>query len=279
MHAMFHAYLRTSLIKTMAVAALTVGVTLSVGHPAHARQTATSSLDRQAIEARVTEINPGVKIQTINQTPVAGLWEVIAGSDVMYLSGDGRYLLHGDLYDMEDRVNLTEVATAVKRAEILNAVPDDEKIIFRPLGQVKHVIRVFTDISCGYCQKLHDQIQDYLGAGIQVEYLAFPRGGEQSPAFAEMKAIWCADNKVAAFGAAMLGNKAASPPCADPVAKQYAMGDKLGIRGTPTMYTVDGVQMGGYLPADTLLKMLDAKAKAKARATAASETASKAKAP
>ena len=43
----------------------------------------------------------------------------------------------------------------------------------------KHSITVFTDISCGYCRKLHRELNDLLDAGITVKYLAFPRGGLQ----------------------------------------------------------------------------------------------------
>lgn len=228
--------------------------------------------NQAAIEARVKGINPDAVIASIKPTPVNGLNEVLAGGQVLYLSDDGRYLFHGSLLDMQERINITEIAASKVRAELINSVPDAEKIIFKPAGKPKHVVRVFTDISCGYCKKLHEGIQDYLKAGIQVEYLAFPRGGEQSPAFGEMKAIWCANNPKVAYEAAIMGEEPNSVPCADPVLKHYALGDKVGIQGTPAIFSMDGVQLGGYLPAPEMLNKLDAKARvAKAREDAAGE--------
>lgn len=220
--------------------------------------------DKAAIEARIKEINPKAVITSIQPTPVAGLYEVMAEGQPVYLSEDGRYLFHGSLLDMAERVNLTDLAGASIRKELLDQVPDSEKIVFTPRGETKHTIRVFTDISCGYCKKLHQEIQAYLDNGIRVEYLAFPRGGEQSPAFAEMEAIWCAKNTKIAYESAIIGDVPSLIPCASPVASHYALGDRLGVQGTPAIYTTDGVQVGGYVPAAELLAQLDAKAKAQA---------------
>lgn len=216
--------------------------------------------DRAAIQERVKSINATAEVVSIKPTPVEGLNEVMAGGQVLYLSDDARYLFHGNLLDMEHRVNMTDIAQSSERAKILNEVPDSEKIIFRPPGEVKHVVRVFTDISCGYCTKLHEGIKGYLDAGIQVEYLAFPRGGEQSPAFAQMQSIWCSAKPTVAYEAAMMGDVPSGVPCDDPVGKHYALGDRIGVKGTPAIYTVDGVQVGGYLPAPEMLRQLEAKA-------------------
>lgn len=220
--------------------------------------------DTAAIEARIKDINRDAKITSITPTPVKGVNEVLADGQVVYLSDDGRYLFHGSLLDMQERVNLTDLAGAAQRAELLAKVPDSEKIIFAPRGEVKHTIRVFTDTTCGYCKKLHQEIQSYLDAGIQVEYLAFPRGGDRSPAFAQMQAIWCAKNPKVAYEGAVMGDLPPEIPCANPVSAHYELGDRIGVQGTPAIYTVDGVQVGGYVSAPELLAQLNAKAKAAA---------------
>lgn len=219
--------------------------------------------DQAAIEMRIKDINPTAKITSITVTPVPGINEVLADGQVVYLSDDGRYLFHGSLLDMDERVNLTDLAGAAQRAELLDMVPDSEKIVFEPRGETRHTVRIFTDTSCGYCKKLHQEIQSYLDSGIRVEYLAFPRGGEQSPAFAEMEAIWCAKNPKVAYESAVIGESLPSIPCANPVKSHYELGDRLGVQGTPAIYTTDGVQVGGYVPAPELLAQLDSKARAK----------------
>lgn len=219
--------------------------------------------NQAAIEKRIKDINPTAKIMSITVTPVPGINEVLVDGQVVYLSDDGRYLFHGSLLDMDERLNLTDLAGAAQRAELLDMIPDSEKIVFEPRGETKHTIRVFTDVSCGYCKKLHQEIQSYLDAGIRVEYLAFPRGGEQAPAFAEMEAIWCAKSPKVAYEGAVVGEMPPSIPCANPVKSHYALGDRLGVQGTPAIYTTSGVQVGGYVPAPELLAQLNAKARAK----------------
>jgi thiol:disulfide interchange protein DsbC len=218
--------------------------------------------DETAIRARIAEINPEAAITSIKPTPIPGLNEVIAGGSVLYFSDNAKYLLHGSLIDIEGRVNLSDVAQASIRRDVLKEIPQNEKIVFKPEGESKHTVTVFTDVSCGYCKKLHTEIDTYLKAGITVEYVAFPRGGEQNPAFKEMQAIWCAKDPRQAYTAAIAGTPPtpqAGKKCDDPVGTHYAFGDRMGLQGTPAIYSQSGEQLGGYLPADQLLARLDAK--------------------
>jgi len=212
--------------------------------------------DREAIEARIHKINPKAKISSITETPVEGMNEILADGTVTYISDDGRYLFHGNLIDLDLRMNLTEQAGAGIRKDLLNQVPASEKIVFSPKDP-KYTVRVFTDVSCGYCKKLHNEIQSYLDAGIRVEYLAFPRGGTRSPAFAEMEAIWCSKKPNMAFDLAIAGQEPEHQSCTNPIAKHYDLGDRIGVQGTPAIYSLDGKQLGGYVTAAALLAQLD----------------------
>lgn len=225
---------------------------------AGAAETAVDGPKMQNIKATVAQINPDAKISWIKPSPLAGLSEVGVDGVVLYISDDGRYLLHGTLLDVLNRKNLTEIAGAETRKQLLAQIKPADKIIYRPKGQVKHTIVVFTDISCGYCHKLHEQIQGFLDRGIQVEYVPFPRGGTQSPALSQMERIWCSKDRNAAYDAAVAGNPTAGAPgaCANPVSELYELGDKLGIQGTPAVFTYDGLQHGGFVMPEALLEDL-----------------------
>lgn len=210
------------------------------------------------LQSTVSQINPNAKITWVNESPIPGLSEVGVDGVVLYISDDGRYLIHGTLLDVVNRKNLTELAGAKTRAPLLAEIKDSDKIVFQPMGQVKHRIVVFTDISCGYCQKLHENINGYLQRGIQVEYVAFPRGGAQSPVLAQMDNIWCSKDRKSAYDGAMHGKiPNQTSGCMSPVKATYEIGDKLGIQGTPAIYTYDGIQHGGFVDPEELAQELD----------------------
>jgi thiol:disulfide interchange protein DsbC len=224
--------------------------------------------DVDAIRATLAAINPDAALVSIKTTEIPGLFEVIANGTVLYMSADGDYLLHGTLIDVQNRVNLTDIAASAVRRDILRQVPDSEKIIFRPAGEVRHTITVFTDVSCGYCQQLHQQIGEYLAAGIQVEYLAYPRGGAQSPVFGLMTNVWCAEDRNAALSAAIAQQPVTAAACQAPVTAHLDLGERLGVQGTPAIYDEHGENLGGYVPPAALASRLDAKAAALAAASA-----------
>jgi thiol:disulfide interchange protein DsbC len=218
--------------------------------------------DRAAIDATVAAINGQAKVTSVRSTPFGNLNEVVATDErgapsVVYISDDGRYLVSGVLVDVQQRQNLTELATATLRRDLLASIPDEQKIIYKPKGTPKHRVVVFTDISCGYCQRLHEHVQEFVARGIQVEYVAFPRGGLQSPVYAQMTQIWCADDRKAAFDAALAGRAITAKGCEAPVTAHYELGDRLGVQGTPAIYTEDGVNVGGYVTPDQLLSTLE----------------------
>lgn len=227
------------------------------------------ALDRAAIEATVKGIKESANIRSITPTPIPGLNEVVADGSVVYISDDGKYVVSGVLLDVEGRANLTELALSGVRVDALASIPDAQKIVFKPEGEVKHRITVFTDISCGYCQRFHENLPQYLARGIQVEYLAFPRGGSQSPVFAQMSQVWCAENRAEAFSNAVAGRPVTAAACESPVLSHYDLGDRLGIEGTPTIYDAHGNQLGGYLePADLERRLAQSEERARAKAAA-----------
>lgn len=217
-----------------------------------------SALDNAAVVSTVTKINAKAKVQSVKQTPIPGLVEVIADGSVIYVSQDGKYIVSGTMLDVEGRKNLTEIAGASVRKDILAEIPQNTKIVYATPGKPKHVVTVFTDVSCHYCQELHKQMKAYQDVGIQIEYVAFPRGGTQSPVYGQMISVWCAKDKKQALDEAYLGKPVPSVACESPVAEQYALGDKIGIEGTPAIYSQGGMQVGGFLPPAQLLAALDA---------------------
>jgi thiol:disulfide interchange protein DsbC len=208
---------------------------------------------------------PGVGVEDVRPSQIKGVYEVTMGSDVAYASADGRYIIAGDLYEIDTRTNLTEAGRMAARTKVLSGLDEREMIVFKP-AVVKHTITVFTDVECGYCRKLHGEIDQLNKLGIQVRYLAYPRAGPNTADWRKMEAVWCSKDRKSAITQAKLGKDVTAPNCgATPVAKQFKLGEDLGVRGTPAIFTTGGDYIGGYLPPAALLEELDGLAAAHAK--------------
>jgi thiol:disulfide interchange protein DsbC len=135
-------------------------------------------------------------------------------------------------------------------------VSEDDMIIFEP-KKTRHTITVFTDIDCGYCRKLHSEMQEFLDAGIRVRYMFFPRAGVGSNSYKKAVAVWCADDRKAALTAAKNNKAIEMKTCDNPLAEHMELVDKLGARGTPFIVLENGQTQPGYVPARQMSRILD----------------------
>lgn len=207
---------------------------------------------RQAVSERFAEIEP----QHVSKSPIPGWYTVNKGAIVAYISADGRYLLQGDLIDLETQTNLTEESRNEARHEMMSAVPRENMIIFSP-EEVRFSVSIFTDIDCTYCRRLHGQINEYLAQGIEVKYLLYPRGGPASESWVKAEQVWCADNRNEALTLAKMDKKFETHSCdSSAVSRQYVMGQDVGLRGTPAIVLEDGTLVSGYLPPMQLVEAL-----------------------
>jgi thiol:disulfide interchange protein DsbC len=206
--------------------------------------------------AAIAKQFPGVRPEDVRSSPMKGIYEVKIGGDTAYVSADGRYLIAGDMYEVGSRTNLTEAKRSETRIQTLAKLDEREMIVFQP-ATVKHTITVFTDVDCGYCRKLHSEVAQLNEMGIKVRYLAYPRAGPGTADWRKMEAVWCAKDRKGAITEAKAGRDVKSEQCATPVAKQFQLGEDLGVRGTPAIFTAKGDYIGGYLPPGQMLQALE----------------------
>ena len=204
----------------------------------------------------ITDVFPDVEITRIKPAPIPGLYEVMLGTEMIYLSEDGRYILQGDLIDLGEKINLSEQERAAARKQVLESIPASETIDFVP-ENARHTVYVFTDITCGYCQRFHRDMAELNGKGVAVRYLAFPRAGINTDSFREMESVWCAADPNEAMTLAKGGRPVKPARCDNPVQRQYELGQTLDVRGTPAIYLENGQEMPGYVPPDDLLEALN----------------------
>jgi thiol:disulfide interchange protein DsbC len=202
------------------------------------------SADSKAVEAALKQELQSMKPDSITETPIKGLFEVVVGTQLFYVSEDGKFLINGSITDRNTKEDLSEKRLSSIRLKALENIGLDKMIVFKPKIQ-KHFIYVFTDIDCGYCRKLHSQIEDYLREGIEVRYLFFPRAGKDSDSYHKAVTVWCAKDRNAALTSAKKGENLPQKSCKNPIDEHMALAQDLGVRGTPMIVTDKGMNRPG----------------------------------
>ena len=217
---------------------------------------------------RVAGLFESIAPEDVKWSPIDGWYMIQKGSLVAYVSQDGRYLLQGDLIDLDSKVNLSELSRTDARRDLMSTLSDDEVILFSP-EEVKYSVSVFTDVDCTYCRRLHGQIEEYLANGIEVRYLLYPRGGPASAAWNTSEAVWCARDRGEALTLAKLDREFESSSCdASTVQDHYLLGQEVGLAGTPAIVLDDGEMIAGYMPPEALKLRLEQKAASTAKVAA-----------
>ena len=234
-------------MKLFNVAAIFVAaLLLNVSTMAHSAETNND----QAIKSKLLRI--GLEARSIKDSAIPGLKEVVTNRGVFYTSPDGKYFMAGRLFDVDAGMqNLTDLALSKLRLDGIEQFK--ESMIVFPAKNEQHVVTVFTDTTCGYCKKMHGEIEEYNELGITVQYLAFPRGGLASQGFEQIEAVWCSDDQRSAMTEAKSGAFIDAPQCKTKVAEHYSLGQAAGVTGTPAIILENGQLIPGYKPPQALL--------------------------
>lgn len=212
---------------------------------------------KAAISANLKKQFPQISIDSVTASPISGLFEVSSNGNIFYVSGDGRYIVSGDIIDLkEGQKNLTEDTRKTERLKAISQFGESNMIIFSP-KKPKYTLTVFTDVDCGYCRKFHSEITKMNELGIAVRYIPFPRSGPNSETFNKMQSVWCAKDRKQALGLAKTDKFEAKNTCPSTAVKEgYELGIRVGVRGTPTLILDEGTLLPGYYPPEKLIEIL-----------------------
>ena len=218
------------------------------------------------VRARVVANLQGATPNDVAPSPVPGLYEVTMGGLIAYVSEDGKYLLTGNVYDLETQVNLTSSRRNAARAKALASVSESQMIVFGA-PNAKMTVTVFTDIDCGFCRKFHSQIADVTKAGVRVRYMMYPSTGPGTASWMKAEQVWCSADRRDALTRAKRGEALKAKTCGDgPIKSQYELGADLGVEGTPAIFTQNGDYIGGFLTPEELVQSVQDSLKASATA-------------
>ncbi len=215
---------------------------------------ATADVDTQLEQLRdvMTVRLPDVPRENIRRSAAPGLFEIHSGHSFGYLTADGRFLVSGDLVDLDTGAKLTDARRNEERVRSVQAGAGEAIVFAPPMGLVKQWVTIFTDVDCHYCKLLHREIGDINRAGIGVRYFFYSKYGAPSEAFDQAQSVWCQFDRAGALNTALLYERLpnGAGDCRNPVKKQYDLAVDMGLRGTPVTILPDGSVMYGFMKAD-----------------------------
>lgn len=196
----------------------------------------------------------------LEESAMSGVYQFWAGSSLNFVTYNEGHIMLGEVYDTKRNVSLAGLAKSARTKKVIDSIDSKKMIIYGP-DNPKRVVNVFTDIDCGFCRKLHTEVPVLNKAGIQVRYLAFPRGystnGENDASYQKYVSVWCSDDRHAAMDASKSGQTIENRTCETPIAETHGLGIKLGLRGTPFIIYDDGsIEERGYIPANAMIQKL-----------------------
>lgn len=245
-----------------------VAATPSFAQDKTAKTTAAKTAVPADVRARVVSKMDGARPEDVAVSPIPGMYEVTVGGLIVYVTGDGKYLFSGNVYDLDTQKNLTAERRSAARAKALAAAPESDMIIFSP-PKPKMTVTVFTDVDCGFCRRFHAQIAEINKAGVRVRYMLYPRTGPGTESWRKAESVWCAKDRKEALTRAKRGEDLKTKSCPEGMKSlkvQYAMGDDLGVEGTPAVFTQTGDYIGGFMTPEELVQTVQETQKAAATA-------------
>ncbi|HCY63214.1 MAG TPA: disulfide isomerase [Oxalobacteraceae bacterium] len=239
-------------------AALVLAVTATA--PALA---ATPAPDEARLLAALKKAHPGTRFTGVAPTPLPGLYEVWMGPNMaLVFRNNLRYLVFGRVFDTQTMTDLT--APRLAQAQRLDTATEQQEneptiaiadlpladAIRRVRGDGSRTLIVFSDPACPYCKRLETELERL--DNVTIHTFLVPFQGVALPA-----AIWCAADRQDAWHRFMLQGDpgmlaTATQPtdaCPHPLERNLALARRLKVRGTPTMFYVNGQRSDGYADA------------------------------
>lgn len=221
---------------------------------------ATAQANETVIRKALTQQFPGAQISSVTKTPYSGLFEVYLDGQLIYVDAKAQYVFTGDVIDLKNRSNLTQARLNKLQAVKWDSLPfgDALKTV---KGKGERKLAVFSDPDCPYCRKLEEELAKV--DNITVYTFLYPIEGLHPKAVQTSKQIWCAPDRNKAWEEYTTKNVVPKNDgkCANPVDATIALGSKLKVSGTPTIFFANGQRVPGMVPAAQLERLLAANAK------------------
>jgi thiol:disulfide interchange protein DsbC len=245
---------RVLLALIIAVAAAGAAAQTTPAKPAGKAAAAKAASVEDTIRTRV-EQRFGAKPTSVKLMPF-GLYEVVIGTEIAYVDKEVSYLFVGRVVDSKTKEDLTQARRDELMTVDYKTLPFDQAVkVVR--GDGSRQLAVFADPNCPYCKKFEKDLAGMKNVTIYTFLYPILSRDPSSPAdsFERARSVWCAKDRAATWNDLMLDGKvpaAAAADCKHPLQQNLALGQKLEVTGTPTIFFTDGRRLPGAVPLERI---------------------------
>jgi len=207
------------------------------------------------IRATLHERIPDLKVEAIHKSQLPGLYELDTGDELLYSNDTATLIFAGRVIDTKSREDLTAARWNELHAIDFNSLPFD-LAIKTVRGDGSRKVAVFADPLCPYCRQLEQELQGV--NNVTVYTFLYPIETIHPGASVKAVDIWCSKDRSDAWSKWMLQKKEPGDTrCAGaPIDKLEALGQKLRVDSTPTLFTVDGKRTRGAIKHNEIEQLL-----------------------
>lgn len=206
---------------------------------------AMSMADVATVSKNIKKQHPQLKLDNIQATEMKGIYSASMDGQVVYLNDDAQHILAGSMIRLKDQHNLTKDLLIQQNSVDWKKLPLQDAIK-SVRGTGKRQIAIFSDPNCPYCKQLEAELKKLDNITIYTFILPL-----KAQSVAPSKQVYCEKNPALAWE--NLITKAQLPTsqisCANPVERNMALAQRLGVNGTPAIIFSNGFKVMGAYPA------------------------------
>lgn len=210
---------------------------------------------QDAATQAIKKLLPNSDPTFISVGPIRGVSTYIVNHQPLYVSNDGRYIIQGEVYDMNRRSDISEMYRSQHRRILIGKISKEDRIHIQAPNSIGTIV-VFVDMDCPYCRQFISNMDSYLDAGLSIDIIFFPRQGVQGPSYQAAIDVWCAKDRIDALKAGFISSPKSHLSCKNPIASHLELARDLQLPGTPSILTTDGQWLGTLMPQDEVKRRL-----------------------
>lgn len=216
-----------------------------------AQTTMAATVEESIKESLSKRIN--LPIVEVNKTPFDNLYEVRVQGNIVYTDADGEFVIFsGQLYDLDNSVNLTELSMEEMNRVDIDSLPLD-MALKATYGTGENRIVTFEDPNCPWCKRLQAEFEK-----MDATVYTFVTPILSPDSMTKSRNILCSDEPVSVWQNWMANNVTpeGQEDCEPPFNEVFELMHTSNVSSTPALIFDNGKRITGFATAAAMTEKM-----------------------